>query len=626
MSDIKYQENLKTKTFDEDAKIESISVHTDSENIVTNIAAHNARIYVKYYSTPLRVTILYFSLFLLAYAYNLHKDVRGTYQTLATSSYSKHSLLATVQCINQVISAAGQIWYARASDIFGRTPILILSILFYFIGTLIESQATDISKYAAGSCIYALGYAGSVLVTQVLVSDYSTLKWRLVSSTVLFLPNIINTWVGGNITEDVGNRWQWGFGMWAFIFPLASIPLLCCLAHMKYLAIKNKEDVKLTISKPRSISWARHLYDIFFWKLDMLGLILLVAFFALILVPLTLAKGLHEGWGSAKFIVPEVLGWALALPLFLTWELKFASNPITPLDLIKDRGIYGGIGVSLFLEFVYDIGSTYLYTVLVVAVNESTKSATRITSLFTFVSVLTAFFLGFVVVKVRRTKEFIIFGIAMWYIAYGLFEHYRGGAESHAGIIAAVCVHGFGNGFIKFPVRVSTQASAKTHDRLAIATSLYLAAGDIGMAFGSATAGAMWTNILPAQIDMVIQNSTLAKIAYESPIKFIRTHKWDSPERQALVVAYRYIQRLLMIVALCLIIPLLLSSFFLRNRALTDTVAFEQTDIPKESDSSDLENSKIDNLEEDSEEDSSNGESKPKKKTISRFFHNIFHN
>lgn len=50
----------------------------------------------------------------------------------------------------------------------------------------------------------------------------------------------------------------------------------------------------------------------------------------------------------------------------------------------------------------------YLYTVLIVAFDESIKSATRIRSLYSFTSVLVGLACGFIVRYVRRVKLFII--------------------------------------------------------------------------------------------------------------------------------------------------------------------------------------------------------------------------
>lgn len=58
-----------------------------------------------------------------------------------------------------MVAAAQQV-YARLSDIFGRLELLIVSILFYVVSTIIESQAYYIQRYAGGAVLYQIGYTG----------------------------------------------------------------------------------------------------------------------------------------------------------------------------------------------------------------------------------------------------------------------------------------------------------------------------------------------------------------------------------------------------------------------------------------------------------------------------------
>ncbi|CCE64217.1 hypothetical protein TPHA_0G03780 [Tetrapisispora phaffii CBS 4417] len=549
---------------------------SDSENEVLSPGVHNAKIYGKYYTEPYQRIMIFFSLFLICYAYGLDKKTRTTYVTLATSSYKEHSLMSTVTCITKVISAAGQIWFARASDIFGRKLIFGLSVIFYVIGTVIESQATEISRYAGGECLYGLGHAGIVLTTELYAADFSNLNWRVVAAAAPMLPNIINTWVSGNITADVDENWKWGIGMWAFIFPISCLPLIGCLLHMRYKAQKNNEELKPVFVKPSNMSYKEYLVDVFFWKSDIIGLILLVGVFGLVLVPITLAGGLNKKWNEAQIIVPEVLGWTLALPLYVFWENKFAKYPIIKLETVRDSGIWSALSISLFIDFCFYMHETYLVTFLLVAVNESKKSATRINSLSTFVTVITGFFLGLAIVRIRRTKISIVFGTLVWFVAHGLFIEYNGGLRSHSGLIGAICLLGFGNGFIRFPVRASIQVSVGTHEKLAIVTSLFLAVGSIGTAIGSAVAGAIWSNVLPGQIESRISNATIAASAYSSPTTFIKKYKWGTEYRTAVVSAYGYVWKILNITGLVLVLPLLISALFLRDRKLESVLAFDE--------------------------------------------------
>jgi SIT family siderophore-iron:H+ symporter-like MFS transporter len=124
-------------------------------------------------------------------------------------------------------------------------------------------------------------------------------------------------------------------------------------------------------------------------------MLLIIAMLALILVPFTLAGGQSQSWRSAHIIAPLVIGLCL-IPVFIMWERR-APHPLMPFNLLKDRAIWGALGVAWMLNFIWYMQGDYLYTVLIVGFDESINSATRIASLYSFVSVLTGVALALVI-------------------------------------------------------------------------------------------------------------------------------------------------------------------------------------------------------------------------------------
>jgi MFS transporter, SIT family, siderophore-iron:H+ symporter len=216
-----------------------------------------------------------------------------------------------------------------------------------------------------------------------------------------------------------------------------------------------------------------------------------------------------------------------------------------------------------------------LYTVVIVAFGESIKSATRITSLYSFVSVITGVFVGLVVFKVRRLKPFIMFGTVLFLVAFGLLINYRGGSggSSHSGIIGAQVVLGIAGGLFPYPAQASIQAATR-HEHVAVITGLYLACYSIGGALGGTISGAIWTQVLPSQLESRLaftNNATLAAIVYGDPFTFAVANPMGTPQRDAVVAAYQHTQKLLCITGICICIPLIAFSLVLRNPRLPDT-------------------------------------------------------
>lgn len=546
-----------------------------------NLAIHSTleirkiEILAKQYEHPALRVLLYFCIFLVAYAYGLDGSVRNIYSTQAAASYSAHSLYATVNVIRAVIAAAAQFAFARLSDIFGRLQLFLLAVVFYIVGTVIQSQAYDIQRFAGGSVLYQVGYTGVILILQLILADHSNLNWRLFCSFIPALPFIINTWISGNVTAAVGvEHWSWGIGMWAFIFPLSCIPLVACLLHIRFLAGKTPEWETLRHEQRALVrkSWAEYLVDIF-WKIDLIGLIWIVLVFGLILVPFTIAGGVHSQWQKAKIIVPLVLGF-VCIPFFVIWEVKFAKNPLIPANLLKERGVWAAVVVGIFIDLVWYLPNDYMYTVLIVAVHESIKSATRIVSLYSFVSVITGAIFGVFVIKLRKLKPFIIFGAGLWFIANGLLVYYRGGNNAHSGIIGSLCLYGFGAGLFTYPTQASIQ-SCTSHANMAVITAFYLSSYNIGAAIGASISGAVWTQLLYKRLLKGLGDAELATTAYGSPFTFTATYTWGTPEREAAVVAYRHVQKVLCIIGLCCCVPLLVATLFLRDHRLESAQSIE---------------------------------------------------
>ncbi|KAA8909352.1 hypothetical protein TRICI_004545 [Trichomonascus ciferrii] len=524
--------------------------------------------------------IFFFAIFLSAYTYNLDSNTRSVYQTQATSSYQSHSLLTTVNIVRSVIAAVAQPTFAKLTDVYGRMELLNVAIVFFVVGTIVESQAYDVQKFAGGAILYQIGYTGIVLVKFLLCADFSLMNWRLLSIFVPSFPTIINSWINGNVTESMGGKWSWGIGMWAIIVPVSFIPMYVVYYYKYYKGKKAGSFTELEHYQTdyQRLGFVGMLVDLF-WKLDIIGIILFIAFMTLILVPLTLAGGVDSEWKTAKIIAPLVVGFC-CIPPFLYWE-SVAEYAIFPLKLLKNRGVWAAMCIGTLINLCYNIQGDYMYTVLVVAVNESVASATRITTFWGFISVVVGTIFGILVVKFKRVKPFIVFGTCLWVVSMGMLIHYRGGESSHSGIVGAMVVLGIGTGFFTYPTQVSLQ-SCVNHQHMATVTSMYLAFYWIGSSVGSAISGAVWTQTLPKYLSDQLDDQSLVQSAYGDPMSFIVDYPWGSPERDAVVVAYRQTQRILLITATCMCVLLVASALFLRDRRLDNVQSLkhaEETDI-----------------------------------------------
>ncbi|KFH43031.1 Siderophore iron transporter-like protein [Hapsidospora chrysogenum ATCC 11550] len=518
---------------------------------------------------PDRIAI-FFSIFLVAYAYSLDGTLRAAYQPTATDSMGNHSLTATVNVIRAVIGAATQPTAAKIADVFGRVELILVSSLFYVLGTIIEAVSDDIVTLAAGNAVYQIGFTIMVLLVEVIIADITSTRSRLFFSYIPALPFIINTWVSGNVTEAVlaATTWRWGYGMWCIIYPVCTLPLIISLVIVSRRAKRRGllDDYRSSFQVLGAGNFALEL----FWLLDMFGIVLLCAVFSLILVPLTIAGGITTKWASADIIAPLVVG-ILCIPAFILWELK-APHPLIPFRLMKDRSVWSPLCIAIMLNFTWYLQGNYLYTMLIVAFDFSVATATRVSSLYSFCSTIVGPILGLVVFRIRRLKYLIVAGTALFMVAFGLLIRFRGstgGETGKTGVIAAQVVLGVAGGMFPYPAQASLQVQLQ-HEHLAVLTGVYLAMYNIGSALGNTVSGAIWTQSLPQFLADHLDDPDLVSAVYASPLTEAVKYPMGSPERVGIVAAYRDANRLLGITGICLCVPLIAFAMALRNPKLNE--------------------------------------------------------
>ncbi|KAF5664491.1 mfs sit siderophore-iron:h+ symporter [Fusarium heterosporum] len=517
---------------------------------------------------------LFVGIFLVGYAYGLESQTRLAYQSYATSSFDLHSYLSTINVLRNVIAVAVQPTAAKIADVFGRFEVIAISTILYTLGIAIESSAQSVEVFCTGSMIYQTGFTCIVLLLEVLIADFSSMRARVFFSYLPAVPFLINTWISGNITSAVlgTTSWRWGLGMWAIIYPIASLPLLSCLYFLErrtWEAESGKESEEVVLVSLKTKKGREDLFH----QLDVVGLVLLVVAFSLILAPLTVAGGTASHWRSWYIILPLVLGVCFMIA-FITWEQYGARHPLIPFHLLRDRGVWSALAVRSLLNLAWCTQGNYLYTILIVAFDFSIENATRILSFFSFFGVITGVLAGLVIYKIRRLKLIIVGGTFLFMAAFGVLILYPGGASASSknGIIAAQILLGVAGGFFAYPTQASIQASA-SREHVAILTGLYLSFYNVGSAFGTCLSGAIWTQTLYKELkrNLAFQpDEELAKTIYNSPFAVMPHYPVGTAIRDAIIDSYSSVQRLLCIAGICICIPMIIFSLALRNPRLSE--------------------------------------------------------
>jgi MFS family permease len=152
------------------------------------------------------------------------------------------------------------------------------------------------------------GSTGLQLLTQVIIADITSLRYRGLLSSLMSAPYLINSFVGSNIaasitTANPTNGWRWGYGMFSILVPCTIAPVVITLGWSERRAQKLglvKVDAAAAIIKDDDRGFFRSV-AVFAKDMDVMGLLLLGTGWALLLIALTLSAGANGGWSNREF-------------------------------------------------------------------------------------------------------------------------------------------------------------------------------------------------------------------------------------------------------------------------------------------------------------------------------------
>ncbi|GLB36915.1 putative major facilitator superfamily protein [Lyophyllum shimeji] len=324
---------------------------------------------------------LFISLGLAAYIYSLDGTTTYTYLSYAASEFDDHSLISPIQVAQGIIIAVGKPVVAKIADVSSRGAAYMFVLVFYVVGYIVIASANNIQTVAGGIVLYAIGYTGLQLLTQIIIADITTLQWRGLVSSLISLPFVINAFIGSNVSAAVaaGAGWRWGYGMFAILIPVSILPLIVTLlwAENKARKLGIVLNGKSFADAPKKPVFRRMLDTAN--ELDVAGLILLGTSVALILLPLALSGSAKSGWHNASMIAMLVIGCVLA-PLFVFYDFKFAQYPVIVRRFVFNRSVILAsiIGALDFVAFY--ITFTYLYSFILIVKPWSLLNTTYFTS------------------------------------------------------------------------------------------------------------------------------------------------------------------------------------------------------------------------------------------------------
>ncbi|KAG0639083.1 major facilitator superfamily domain-containing protein [Tuber brumale] len=513
--------------------------------------------------------VAYAGIFLMAFCTSVDIQVTSLLAFYATSSFSSHSLLSTVGVVGSVLMAVVQPPMAKIADVFGRTEAFAISMLLYILGYIQMAASKNISTYASAQIFYAAGSTGLRILQQIFIADTSDLLNRALLSSLPDTPFLITVWVGPEIAEHfTTGPWRWGYAMWTIITPVLSLPLFIALWVNQRKASKAGLLPEYPWKAQGIVNFLKSLWT----ELDIMGVLLLVAAFSLLLVPLTLGGQAVGKWKNPSIIAAIVIG-GVCLILFPLWEMwkKAAPTPLLTLRLFKNRTVIAGCVLGFFYFMAYYLSlQPYFYSYLMVARNTGSVAAGHITLTFSFAATVSSVIISLVIKYTKHYKYYMIGGILIYMLGIGLMLRYRNIDSSNAQVIWTQIIVGIGGGMLNVPAQLGVQA-ASLHQEVAAATALFLTIVSIGGAVGSAVSGAIWSHNIQNKLMLYLPETAKVNMTmiYGSAV-MATSYPMGSPERAAIIRSYDETMRILLIIAVCVCIPMLPAGLCMANYKLDE--------------------------------------------------------
>ncbi|KAH0523530.1 hypothetical protein TsFJ059_008524 [Trichoderma semiorbis] len=475
---------------------------------------------------------------------SMQQGTTGNLTPWVTSAFQQHSLTPTVSVMSSIIGGVFKLTLAKILDIFGRPQGYILSIAFTTLGLIMMAGCNNVETYAAAQVFYWVGYNGLDYSLSVFLADTTSLRNRGLIFAYSSSPYIITTWLSGPISSAFlkGPGFRWGFGSFAIITPVITLPLFFLFMHY------NKKAKQLGVIRPRE-SKGTFIQSLIYYgrEFDIIGLLILSGGLAMFLLPFNIYSYQSDGWKSS-LIIGLLVGGFVALIVFAIWERFFAAVTFIPYSLLTDRTVIGAniLASSVFVSFY--IWDSYFLSFLQVVNGLNVTESSYVGNIYSIGSCLWAILVGFVIRYTGKFKPIcLFFGVPVTILGVGLMIHFRQPDVNIGYIIMCQIFIAFAGGTIVICEQTAVMA-ATSHQYVAVVLAVEAMASSIGGAIGSTVAAAVWQAVFPKKLGQYLPESAQGNLTdiYGS-LDVQLSYPMGSPERIAIQKAYGDSQKMMLI-------------------------------------------------------------------------------
>ncbi|KZF26214.1 MFS general substrate transporter [Xylona heveae TC161] len=494
------------------------------------------------------LVITYLLVYMVSFINTLQQQITNNLSSYVTSSFQQHSLTATTQVLSGIIGGVSKLPMAKMVDIWGRVEGFALSVFLCTIGLVLMAACQNVETYAAAQVFYWVGYNNMDYVISIFLADTTSLTNRMIIYGLNSTPYIANTFAGPQIAQLFyeHSNFRWAFGAFSIITPVISMPLILSFV------LGYRKAKRMGLVSPRGASGRTWLQSTWHYarEFDAVGMLLIIAGWALLLLPFSLASSQAEKWRTGSIIAMIILG-GLFLIAFVAWEKFFAPVSFLPFKYLVDRTIMGAclLAGTLFVAFYcWDI---YFYSYIQVVFQMNIRDSGYILNIYSIGSCFWAPIVGLLIRWSGRFKWLAIAAIPVETLGTALLIYFRHPGVNVGYIVMCQIFNAFAGGTLVMCMQIAVMA-AVPHNEIAVVSALLGLFSSIGGAIGQSISGAIWTNLMPRELAKYLPadaQDQLADIYASLPVQL--SYPWGSPIRHAIVQAYGEVMRKLMIAGSC---------------------------------------------------------------------------
>ncbi|KAJ2848970.1 hypothetical protein IWW36_002963 [Coemansia brasiliensis] len=451
---------------------------SDKDEKAQNIESSQATLTEDPHSQPtaplsrIRLTSIMVALSLGCFLAMLDQSILSSALPAITNQFGELSSIAWVSAAYMLTFTALQSIFSKVSEIVGRMPVLIVSLVVFAGGSAISGAAVDMDMLIAGRAIAGCGGCGVSTMVQVLLIDLLPLRKRATYMSYLSFTSTLAVVSGPLIGGAITDHWLW---RWCFYIniPLCALIGIICLACIRIKIPAGTAREKLA-------------------RIDFAGAFLLLAGLVLLLLALNWG-GKDFAWNSAAIIATLTLS-ILLLIAFIFVERFYATEPIITLRMFTSRTLTPALLAQFFLGAGITFTVLYLPVYFTVVYDASSTTAGIYMLPYMVGMMATGLIMGPLVSRFNTYRPYIWIGLAMMAVSAGLLNIVQPDTKL-AVVLVLIGFFGLGSGIGILPLMVATQASCEPRDTGTAAT-LALLLRNIGSVFGIAIVGSIFNNTL----------------------------------------------------------------------------------------------------------------------------------